>query len=181
MSNIIDLTKPNPYNWDNEFSVRFKMDKGNQLKYVPNSIFMMELPSLVMTDMAGALVMSEMENISQEIELDNEKYLKLTLRCTKDKSVEKEVFSSLMNNKFNLEISLDNPNITEFEFNDCSVSKIEYAPLIRRQKSNFYNFIVYIKVSQVKYHIGDEVISFGDAPIDYMSLVDNKGVKNDKL
>lgn len=155
--------KETNFNWDNDFSVRFKLDNENQLKHIPNNIFMIELPEM------------DMLNMGNESETD-EKYVDIVLRTTKDKTVEQEVYSYLMNAPFNMEISLYNPNITDFEFLDCFVSKIVYSPLIHRNKSNYFNFKVRVKVSTIKIHQAEKTFLFGDEKVDYMSLV-NKDKK----
>ncbi len=160
---IEEKEKENNFNWDNDFSVRFKLNNENQLKYVPNNIFMIELPEM------------DMLNMGNESEMD-EKYVDITFRTTKDKTVEQEVYSYLMNTPFNIEISLHNPNITDFELIDCFVSKIIYSPLIHRNKSNYFNFKVRVKLSTMKVHQGDSTFLFGEERVDYMSLV-NKDKK----
>lgn len=162
------MDKEKLYNYDNEFSIRFKLDNGKQLEYVPNGVFMLELPNLVFSDMANDVM---------ETESKSENFAKLTLRSRNDKLVEKEIFTYLINNEFDMEVSLSNPNVTDYELNRCSVAKIEYTPLIRRQKSSFFNYIVQLNVSEFKYHIGDTAFSYGNLNnVDYMSLAkDNKG------
>lgn len=169
-----DVKDKEIYNWDNEFSVRFRLNGDKQiLKHIPNHIFMIELPQLDMKDIASDIVESESET-KQVNGNDTEKYINLTLRSTRDKLLEKEVYSVLMNNTFNMEISLSNANIVEFEFLDCSVSKIFYTPLIHRNKSNYFNFGVKIKVNQIKIHNGDDTVVIGDGLVDYMSLVNKE-------
>ena len=96
------------------------------------------------------------------------------LRSLKDKSVENEVFNLLVNNKFDIDISFSNPNITDIEFLECYVNKIQYAPLLHRQKSTYYNFNIEIKYNLIKYHIGNDIFTFGNKQIDYMSLATTK-------
>lgn len=145
----------NKYLWDNNYSVRFKIDGDSQLQYIPNGIFMIELPTL------------NLDNI------DEDKYLTITLRSTPDKRIEKEVFNILMNKCFKMDISLDNPNVVDFEFDKCSISKIEYAPLMHRNKSNFFNILVQVKVPVMKVFYGSDFTTFGEdnSNVDYMSLV----------
>ena len=134
-------------NWDNEFSVRFNLE-NNMLKHIPNNIFSVELPEIDYADL-----------------LDGElsRTLKLTLRSTVDGSVEKEIFDILFRNQFNIDISLSNPNIVTWKYNNCSVERVAFTPLIdRKSRANPFNFVLYIKVSQIIYNGGSMMISFGD-------------------
>lgn len=159
------------YNWDNNFSVRFKLKNDKILEHIPNSIFMVEMPELLNTDRASVIIFDD-DGSSTSVD----KILQLTLRTSESKSVEKE-FLNLLNTTFDIEISLNNPNITDFEFLGCSINKFSYTPLLKRNKSNYLNLVLKIVSSQVKIHIGDEVITFGDVPVDYMTLI--KKEKND--
>jgi hypothetical protein len=134
-------------NWDNEFSVRFNLEK-DMLKHIPNNIFSVELPEIDFFDMND-------DNLS--------KTLKLTLRSTVDGSVEQEIFDILCRQQFNIDISLSNPNIVSWKYSNCSIEKIAFTPLVdRKSRANPFNFILYINVSQVTYNAGSMVVTFGD-------------------
>lgn len=135
-------------NWDNEFSVRFNIkDKQINLQHVPNNIFSVELPEISVSDLLNE---------------DVDWMLKVTLRSTIDGLVEKEIFNVLLRNSFDVDVSLQNPNKVAWKYNDCSVEKIGFSPLIgRKSKSNPFNYILYIKVKQAIYNGDDQVIDFG--------------------
>lgn len=135
-------------NWDNEFSVRFNIrDKQINVQHVPNNIFSVELPEISVSDL--------MEN-------DVDWMLKVTLRSTTDGSVESEVFNTLLRNSFDVELSLQSPNITVWKYIDCSVEKIGFSPLVgRKNRSNPFNYILYIKVKQAVYNGDNQIIEFG--------------------
>ena len=136
-------------NWDNEFSVRFNIkDKQVTLQHVPNNVFSVELPDISVSD----LLVDDVDWI-----------LKVTLRSTTDGLVESEVFDVLLRNSFDVELSLKNPNKTVWRYNDCSVEKIGFSPLIdRKSRSNPFNYILYIKVKQAIYNGDNQVIEFGN-------------------
>lgn len=136
-------------NWDNEFSVRFNFKESPVvLQHIPNNIFSIELPDISVTDL---------------LEDDVDRTLKLTLRSTSDGLVEKEVFNVLLRNSFDLDLSLKNPNKVVWKYNDCSVEKIGFSPLIdRKSRSNPFNYILYIKVHQAVYNGDDQIIQFGN-------------------
>ena len=89
------------YNWDNKFSTRFKLTNGQMLKYIPDNIFMVELPDLKVENYA---------DMGNEDNVVSDKMLILTLRSTKDGYVEKELYDILMHTSFDFELSLSNPN-----------------------------------------------------------------------
>ena len=82
-------------NWDNNFSIRFKLQNGKNLEKIPNNIFMIELPDISSIDMNADML---------------DKNIKLTLRSTQDGSVEREVYDVLFRTNFDIELSLSNPN-----------------------------------------------------------------------
>lgn len=135
-------------NWDNEFSVRFNIhDKQINVQHVPKNIFSVELPEISVSD----LLVNDVDWI-----------LKLTLRSTTDGLVESEVFNTLLRNSFDIELSLKNPNIVVWKYNDCSVEKIGFSPLIdRKSRSNPFNYILYIKIRQAIYNGNNQIIEFG--------------------
>lgn len=166
------MNKDNIYNWDNEYSIRIKLkNTDKQVQYIPNNVFMLELPPFDIVDLSSSLTISS-DNINDN-DFTNDSLI-LTLRSLKDKSVENEVFNLLVNNKFDIDISFSNPNITDIEFLECYVNKIQYAPLLHRQKSTYYNFNIEIKYNLMKYHIGNDIFTFGNKQIDYMSLATTK-------
>lgn len=139
----------NKFNWDNKFSLRFKLENGESLIHIPNNIFLVELPAILATDF-------------NEPEVN--KILRVTLRSTVDGNVTKEVYDKLFRTSFDVELSLANNNKVEYEYNGCSIHGIEFAPLMQRPKANPYNFTVCIKVSQVKFNGLDTQLVLGTLP-----------------
>lgn len=132
-------------NWDNEFSVRFDIEKDS-LTHIPNNIFSIEMPDLVSTEIDG--------------EIDSR--LKLVLRSTANGSVEQEIFDVLFRNDFNIEVSLSNPNKVNWKYVNCSLDKMSFTPLIdKKSKSNPFNYVLYIKVGQIVYNGETSIITFG--------------------
>ena len=146
----------NLYNYDNNFSVRIKMDNGNTLSNLTDNIFCIDLPKIVMASLA-----------------DNEDLepFKMTLRSTKNGSVENEVYNVLSkSNKFDIEVSLTNPNKIDFIFHDCSVSTISFAQLAHKAKANPFNFTVDVDYKYATYFNSGESFTFGDAPLDLSDI-----------
>lgn len=133
-------------NWDNNFSVRFKLENGKSLEKIPNNIFVIELPEITTTDMNE-------DNLN--------KYIGITLRSVQDGSVEKELFDVLFRTNFDIELSLSNPNKIDYIYKSCSVEKLSYSPLMNRPKANPFNFTVWAKVSQIVFKGASEEITFG--------------------
>lgn len=133
-------------NWDNNFSIRFKLENGKSLDRIPNNIFVVELPDIKAVDMNE-------ENIDT--------YILITLRSTQDGSVEKEVYDILFRTNFDIELSLSNPNKVDYVYKSCSVEKLSFAPLMRKQKANPFNFTIFVKVSQIIFKGATEEIKFG--------------------
>lgn len=153
-------------NWDNNFSIRFKLENGKNLEKIPNNIFVIELPEILATDM-------------NEENLD--KYIKITLRSTQDGSVEKEVYDVLFRTNFDIELSLSNPNKTDYIYKSCSVEKLNFAPLMNRPKANPFNFTISAKVSQIIFKGASEEITFGPTIKDvYEDLLDNEEGENNE-
>ena len=161
---VNDKGRPLYYlNWDNEFSVRFSIhDKQTNVQHVPNNVFSVELPEISVSD----LLMNDVDWI-----------LKVTLRSTSDGLVESEVFNVLLRNSFDVELSLKNPNKTVWKYNDCSVEKIGFSPLVdRRSRNNPFNYILYIKVKQAVYNGDNQIIEFGiPEPVPTNTEVEGEG------
>lgn len=146
----------NLYNYDNNFSVRIKLDNGNMLSHLTDNIFSIDLPKILMVSL-----------------VDNEDLepFKMSLRSTKDGSVENEVYNTLCkSNNFDIEVSLTNPNKIDFIFHNCSVSSIGFAQLAHKAKSNPFNFTVEVDYKWATYFNGGESFIFGDAPIDLSEI-----------
>ena len=157
------------YNWDNKFSTRFKLTNGQMLKYIPDNIFMVELPDLKVENYA---------DMGNEDNVVSDKMLILTLRSTKDGYVEKELSDILMHTSFDFELSLSNPNKCHSIYKGCSVEKVKFSPLLNRpNKANPFNLIVYITVEQINYYASDDVLSFGTLSNQSIGN-DNEGVNN---
>ena len=147
---VIDKGKPLYYlNWDNEFSVRFNVhDKQTNVQHVPNNVFSVELPEIGVSDLLDG---------------DVNLMLKITLRSTTDGLVESEVFNVLLRNSFDIDLSFKNPNKVAWKYNDCSVEKIGFSPLIdRKSRSNPFNYILYVNVKQAVYNGDNQIIEFGN-------------------
>lgn len=160
---VIDKGKPLYYlNWDNEFSVRFNIhDKQVNVQHIPNNVFSVELPEISVSD----LLVSDVDWI-----------LKITLRSTSDGLVESEVFNTLLRNSFDVELSLKNPNKTVWRYNNCSVEKIGFSSLTdRKSRSNPFNYVLYIKVSQAVYNGDNQIIEFGNQEPEASQNVVNEG------
>ena len=114
-------------NWDNNFSVRFKLENGKSLVKIPNNIFVLELPEITTTDMSEDVL---------------NKYIGITLRSTQDGLVEREVFDVLFRTNFDIELSLSNPNKIDYVYKSCSVEKLTFSQLMNRPKANPFNFTV---------------------------------------
>lgn len=168
---LVEKTKQlyeNRLNWDNEFIVRFKLDNNETLKCIPNNIFSVELPTIEATDIA---------------ENDVNKLLKVTLRSSYDGSVESEVFNTLFRTSFNVEVSLSNPNIVAWEYNSCTVDKVEFSQLVdKKSKANPLNLTLYIKVSQIVYTgngTAASSITFGEKVPDRAAIESESLVKKE--
>lgn len=133
-------------NWDNNFSVRFKLENGKSLVQIPNNIFVLELPEIKTTDMSEDVL---------------NKYIGITLRSTQDGLVEREVFDVLFRTNFDIELSLSNPNKIDYVYKSCSVEKLTFSQLMNRPKANPFNFTVWAKVSQIVFKGASEEITFG--------------------
>lgn len=136
-------------NWDNNFSVRFKLENGKSLVKIPNNIFVLELPEITTTDMSEDVL---------------NKYIGITLRSTQDGLVEREVFDVLFRTNFDIELSLSNPNKIDYVYKSCSVEKLTFSQLMNRPKANPFNFTVWAKVSQIVFKGASEEITFGKTP-----------------
>lgn len=154
MNKLEDIEKLK-LNWDNNFSVRFKLENGKSLAKIPNNIFVIELPEILTTDMNEEYL---------------NKYIKITLRSTQDGSVEKEVYDLLFRTNFDIELSLSNPNKIDYIYKSCSVEKLEFSPLMNRPKANPFNFKVWAKVSQIIFKGASEDVTFGT---DVKEIYDN--------
>ena len=155
-------------NWDNNFSIRFKLQNGKNLEKIPNNIFMIELPDISSIDMNADML---------------DKNIKLTLRSTQDGSVEREVYDVLFRTNFDIELSLSNPNKIDYIYKSCSVEKLQFAPLMNTPKANPFNFTILANVAQIIYKGASEEINFGsDVPEVYeeMENTDEGDVSNDK-
>lgn len=151
----------NRLNWDNNFSIRFKLENGKSLERIPNNIFEIDMPEINTKDVNE-------ENI--------EKYIALVLRSTQDGLVEKEVYDVLFRTNFDIELSLSNPNKVDYIYKSCSVEKINFAPLMYRPKANPFNFTIWAKVSQIIYKGASEPIIFGKSFVNPISYdIDEKG------
>ena len=142
-------------NWDNNFSIRFKLQNGKNLEKIPNNIFMIELPDISSIDMNADML---------------DKNIKLTLRSTQDGSVEREVYDVLFRTNFDIELSLSNPNKIDYIYKSCSVEKLQFAPLMNRPKANPFNFTVDVDYKYATYFNSGESFTFGDAPLDLSDI-----------
>ena len=151
----MELIDKEKLNWDNNFSIRFKLENGKSLEKIPNNIFEIDLPEINTKDVNE-------ENI--------DRYIAIVLRSTQDGLVEKEVYDVLFRTNFDMELSLSNPNKIDYVYKSCSVEKLNFAPLMNRPKANPFNFTVWAKVSQIIFKGSAEEIIFGsqnNAPINY--------------
>lgn len=151
----MELIDKEKLNWDNNFSIRFKLENGKSLEKIPNNIFEIDLPEINTKDVNE-------ENI--------DRYIAIVLRSTQDGLVEKEVYDVLFRTNFDIELSLSNPNKIDYVYKSCSVEKLNFAPLMNRPKANPFNFTVWAKVSQIIFKGSAEEIIFGsqnNAPINY--------------
>ena len=151
----MELIDKEKLNWDNNFSIRFKLENGKSLEKIPNNIFEIDLPEINTKDVSE-------ENI--------DRYIAIVLRSTQDGLVEKEVYDVLFRTNFDIELSLSNPNKIDYVYKSCSVEKLNFAPLMNRPKANPFNFTVWAKVSQIIFKGSAEEIIFGsqnNAPINY--------------
>ena len=155
----------NVYNYDNNFSVRIKLDNGSSLNHLTDNIFILDLPKISMSNFA---------------EEDVVEPLKLSLRSTKDGSVENEVYNILCKSKFNIEVSLTNPNKVDFIFFECDVSSVEFAQLAHKNKANPFNFSVEIDYKYAKYFNSGETFVVGDAPLDLLTEIKPKSEKKEE-
>ena len=146
----------NLYNYDNNFSVRIRLDNGNSVSHITDNIFSIDLPKIYMANL---------------VDNDALQTFKMSLRSTKDGSVENELYNILCRQTFNIEVSLTNPNKVDFTFNECSVSSIEFGQLAHKAKSNPFNFTVEVDYKYAKYFNGGEVFTFGDSPVDLSDIV----------
>ena len=156
----------NVYNYDNNFSVRIKLENGNTLNHLTDNIFILDLPKISMINFA---------------EDDVVEPLKLSLRSTKDGSVENEVYNILCKSKFNIEVSLTNPNKVDFTFYDCDVSSVEFAQLAHKSKANPFNFTIEIGYQYAKYYNAGETFVVGNAPLDILSEIKPQPKKEEKI
>lgn len=157
------------YNWDNKFSTRFKLGNEQTLQVIPDNIFMVELPDLTVENYAD--MMNENWSASDKI-------LILTLRSTKDGSVERELYDVLMRTSFDFELSLSNPNQCHSIYKGCSVEKVKFSPLLNRpNKANPFNLIVYINVEEIKYCAASDTLIFGKVSNNAL-ISDNEGTAN---
>lgn len=145
-------------NYDNNFSVRIKMINGKNLSYITDNIFILDLPKILMSNLA---------------DIDSLEPLKLTLRSTKDGSVENEVYNILCKSKFNVEVSLMNPNKVDFLFSNCDVSSVEFSQLAHKSKTNPFNFTIEVKYDYAKYFNSGETFEIGNVPVDILSDMQN--------
>lgn len=146
----------NLYNYDNNFSVRIKLDNGNMLSHLTNNIFSIDLPKILMVSL---------------VDNDELEPFKMSLRSTKDGSVENEVYNTLCKaNNFDIEVSLTNPNKIDFIFHNCSVSTISFAQLAHKAKANPFNFTIEVDYKYASYFNAGETFTFGDAPIDLSEI-----------
>lgn len=138
------------YNLDNRFSLRFTFkDKPITLKYIPDDIFSVELPEVSVDDLVNE---------------SSSKMLKLMIRSTEDGRVETELFDTLLNGVFDIDLSLTNPNKAIWKYLGCSVDKIGFSPLIsRKSHANPFNYIVYVNVPVVVYNGDKQIIEFGSS------------------
>lgn len=145
----------NQYNYDNNFSVRIKLETGNSASHITDNIFSIDLPKIYMTNL-----------------VDNEQLepFKMSLRSTKDGSVENELYNILCRSTFDIEVSLTNPNKIDFAFNECSVSSIAFAELAHKSKANPFNFTVEVDYKYAKFFNSGEVFTFGDSPVDLSDI-----------
>ena len=150
----------NLYNYDNNFSVRIKLkETGNSASYITDNIFSIDLPKIFMTNL---------------VDNDSLQSFKMTLRSTKDGSVENELYNILCRNVFDMEVSLTNPNKVDFTFNECSVSSIGFEQLAHKSKANPFNFTVEVDYKYAKYFNSGEVFTFGDSPVDLSNIKINE-------
>lgn len=162
-----ELKEKNYYNWDNNFSVRFRLDNNKQLQYIPNNIFMIELPEI------------DLETYGDS-ESNTLKYIYLTLRSTTDLAVEKELYNDLSVTPFSLEVSLSNANICHSIYNGCIVESIKFSPLTNKSKSSPFNIIVKISVAQSQYVFGADTLTFGQwTPDDKNTITSIEGNINE--
>lgn len=154
----------NMYNYDNNFSVRIKLDNGKTLTNLTDNIFSIDLPKIQMVSL---------------VDSDDLEPFKMGLRSTKNGSVENEVYNVLSkSNNFDIEVSLSNPNKIDFIFHNCSVSTISFGQLAHKAKSNPFNFTVDVDYKYATYFNAGESFSFGDAPIDLSDIKQNDEEKD---
>lgn len=155
----------NVYNYDNNFSVRIKMDNKSALSHLTDNIFILDLPKISMINFAEEGVVEP---------------LRISLKSTKDGSVENEVYNILCKSKFNIEVSLTNPNKVDFIFNDCVVSSVSFEPLAHKAKANPFNFSIEIDYKWAQYFNSGETFVVGDAPLDILSEIKPQPKKEEK-
>ena len=85
----MELIDKEKLNWDNNFSIRFKLENGKSLEKIPNNIFEIDLPEINTKDVNE-------ENI--------DRYIAIVLRSTQDGLVEKEVYDVLFRTNFDIEL-----------------------------------------------------------------------------
>lgn len=152
-------------NWDNNFSIRFKLENGKSLEQIPNNIFEIHMPEIS----------------TEDIDDDLKKYILISLRSMQDGLVEKEVYEVLFRTNFDIEISLSNPNKLDYIYKSCTAEKLSFSPLRNVPKANPFNFTIWIKVSQIIYKGSSDEFIFGkyNAPISCDSE-ELKGDENDE-
>lgn len=163
-----NIMKRNEFVLDNSFSVRFKTKK--QLVQAPNCIYMVSLPDFCLY------------SNDNEVDTDTQSQnLIITFRATKEQILEEEIYGQLLHEEFDVELSLFNSNKIDFEYLGCSVSKINYSPLMNRGKQNYFNFSIYLKSKIQKIHFMNNSIVSGDVPVNYMDLIEDKKGQNNEI
>ena len=111
--------------WNSDFSVKIEMRGKQQLKYLPNYVYSVGLPEILM--------LPSVDGNAFELEENSVGQMSLTVRTDKDRLVIDEIFMILSSGLF--DISIFSPKSTlMWEFKKCMLDRLKPSEFIPQKK-----------------------------------------------
>lgn len=130
--------------WNSDFTVLIKMRGKQQLKYIPDYIFSVKLPSIQLLPLDGQAGFDpETSSVGQ---------MSLVVRTDKERNVVSEILAILASNWFDISVFSPKTQLA-WEFKTCSLERFEPCELVSKKKYDSpYNIELPISVKTAIYY-----------------------------
>ena len=111
--------------WNSDFSVKIEMRGKQQLKYLPNYVYSVGLPEILM--------LPSVDGNAFELEENSVGQMSLTVRTDKDRLVIDEIFMILSGGVFDISIFFPKSTLM-WEFKKCMLDRLKPCEFISKKK-----------------------------------------------